>query len=74
MKKRSLLSHLWHGLAAIGLAFSLVAPAAAQSIPMAATPILALKSAPGLVMLTMSRDHRLYYAAYNDTSDLDGDG
>ena len=37
-------------------------------------PLLALKSAPGLVMLTMSRDHRLFYAAYNDASDLNGDG
>lgn len=48
--------------------------AAAQTIPIAQTPILALKTAPGLVMLNMSRDHRLYYSAYNDTSDLNGDG
>lgn len=27
-----------------------------------------------MVMLTMSRDHTLYYAAYNDASDLTGDG
>lgn len=44
------------------------------TVNMAQVPLLALKSAPGLVMLTMSRDHRLYYAAYNDTSDIDGDG
>ena len=52
------------------------APAAlAQpTVSLAQVPLLALKSAPGLVMLTMSRDHRLFYAAYNDTSDLDGDG
>ena len=47
---------------------------AQTTVSMAQVPLLALKSAPGLVMLTMSRDHRLYYAAYNDTSDLDGDG
>lgn len=47
---------------------------AQSTVSMAQTPLLALKSAPGLVMLTMSRDHRLFYAAYNDTSDLDGDG
>ena len=29
---------------------------------------------PPLVMLTMARDHRLYYEAYNDASDIDGDG
>ncbi len=29
---------------------------------------------PPLVMLVMGRDHKLYYEAYNDASDLDGDG
>ncbi|HAL40334.1 MAG TPA: hypothetical protein DCP03_20440 [Polaromonas sp.] len=47
---------------------------AQTTVNMAQVPLLALKSAPGLVMLTMSRDHRLFYAAYNDTSDIDGDG
>jgi len=31
-------------------------------------------SAPGLVMFVMGRDHKLYYEAYNDASDLDDDG
>ncbi len=30
--------------------------------------------APPLVMLVMERDHKLYYEAYNDAIDLDGDG
>ena len=47
---------------------------AQSTVSLAQIPLLALKSAPGLVMLTMSRDHRLFYAAYNDTSDLNGDG
>lgn len=29
---------------------------------------------PPMVMLTMARDHRLYYEAYNDASDIDEDG
>ncbi len=29
---------------------------------------------PPLVMLTMARNHKLYYEAYNDISDLDNDG
>ena len=29
---------------------------------------------PPLNMLVMGRDHKLYYEAYNDASDLDGDG
>ena len=47
---------------------------AQTTVNLATVPLLALKSAPGLVMLTMSRDHRLFYAAYNDTSDINGDG
>jgi type IV pilus assembly protein PilY1 len=31
-------------------------------------------SVPPLVMLVMGRNHKLYYEAYNDASDLDGDG
>ena len=31
-------------------------------------------SAPPLTMLIMGRDHTLYYEAYNDASDLTGDG
>ena len=60
----------------VTLLLTALAPTAlAQStVSLAQIPLLALKSAPGLVMLTMSRDHRLFYAAYNDTSDLDGDG
>ena len=29
---------------------------------------------PPMVMLVLGRDHKLYYEAYNDASDLDGDG
>jgi type IV pilus assembly protein PilY1 len=58
---------------AIGL-FSSLSWAQASTVQLAQIPMLALKSAPGLVMLNMSRDNRLYYAAYNDISDLNGDG
>ena len=46
----------------------------AQTIDLAKAPLLTLKTAPGLVMLTMGRDLSLYKAAYNDLVDLDGDG
>lgn len=36
-------------------------------------PFLA-SAAPPLVMLVMSRDHRLFFKAYNDVMDLDDDG
>lgn len=38
------------------------------------TPLFVSESAPPLNMLVMGRDHKLYYEAYNDASDLDGDG
>ena len=37
-------------------------------------PLTSVEQATPQVMLTMTRDHQLYYAAYNDYSDLDGDG
>lgn len=41
---------------------------------LAQTPLFVSESAPPLNMLVMGRDHKLYYEAYNDASDLDGDG
>jgi type IV pilus assembly protein PilY1 len=40
----------------------------------AAVPPFITAGAPPLLMLVMGRDHKLYYEAYNDASDLDGDG
>ncbi len=40
----------------------------------AQSPLFVGISAPPLVMLVMARDHKLYYEAYNDASDLNGDG
>jgi type IV pilus assembly protein PilY1 len=37
-------------------------------------PVSANQSAPPIVMLTISRDQQLHYKAYNDYSDLDGNG
>ncbi|MEW6266809.1 MAG: hypothetical protein AB1641_27355 [Thermodesulfobacteriota bacterium] len=39
-----------------------------------ATPPFISAGSPPLVLLVMGRDHKLYYEAYNDASDLDGDG
>ena len=38
-----------------------------------APPPFITEGAPPLVMLAMGRDHKLYYEAYNDASDLDED-
>jgi type IV pilus assembly protein PilY1 len=40
----------------------------------AQTPLFTSESAPPLNMLVMGRDHKLYYEAYNDASDLNADG
>jgi type IV pilus assembly protein PilY1 len=40
----------------------------------AQSPLFVGISAPPLIMLIMGRDHKLYYEAYNDASDLNGDG
>ncbi|MBS0428966.1 MAG: hypothetical protein JSR41_16945, partial [Proteobacteria bacterium] len=36
------------------------------------TPLFVSQSYPPLNMLVMGRDHKMYYEAYNDASDLDG--
>lgn len=38
------------------------------------TPIFVNQAQPPLNMLVMGRDHKLYYEAYNDASDIDNDG
>ena len=54
---------------------SLALPSAwAGSINLSQEPLFLTQSQSPLVMLTMARDHKLYYEAYNDYSDLDGDG
>lgn len=40
----------------------------------AQTPLYLDDAVPPLNMLVMGKDHKIYYEAYNDASDLDGDG
>ena len=40
----------------------------------ASEPLYTSRTVTPLNMLVMGRDHKLYYEAYNDASDLDGDG
>ncbi|WP_424192333.1 pilus assembly protein [Ampullimonas aquatilis] len=47
--------------------------ASAQTIPRL-PPHIGKKQASPMIMLNMSRDHQLSYKAYNEYSDLDGDG
>jgi type IV pilus assembly protein PilY1 len=51
-----------------------VEPAMPTMAEYSSSPIFTVATAPPLVMLVMGRDHKLYYEAYNDASDLNGDG
>ena len=46
----------------------------AGNLNLADTPLFVTTTVPPLTMLVMGRDHKLYYEAYNDASDLNGDG
>ena len=54
--------------------FAIFAASSAQAFLIAQEPLFLTESQPPLIMLNMTRDHRLYYEAYNDYSDLNGDG
>ena len=54
------------------LSVGLVSWTQAATIPNA--PLIAQQNAKPMVMLVSSKDHRLFYEAYNDASDIDGDG
>ena len=52
-------------------------PARAQQaapLPISDLPLYLAQALPPLNMLVMGKDHKNYYEAYNDASDLDGDG
>ena len=45
-----------------------------ENVDYAATPPFITTVAPPLVLIVMGRDHKLYFEAYDDHTDLDGDG
>jgi type IV pilus assembly protein PilY1 len=49
-------------------------PSASADIDIATSPLFAQVVYPPLNMLVMGKEHRLWYEAYNDASDLNGDG
>lgn len=57
-------------LAVLGGAFH----AAAAPLLIPNVPLTATVNAKPMTMLIAGRDHRLFYEAYNDASDIDGDG
>ncbi len=50
------------------------ATARPTDLDLAKAPLFVTETVPPLTLLVMGRDHKLYYEAYNDASDLNGDG
>ena len=58
----------------LGHAPDALAQASAGGIDVAQQPLFTQSGQPPLNMLVMGKDHKIYYEAYNDASDLNGDG
>ncbi len=56
------------------LGASLVAAVSTSAVTIPNSPLTVQPTAKAMVMLAMGRDHRMFYEAYNDASDIDGDG
>lgn len=59
---------------ALGLCLSISSVSAAPSTVLSQTPLFVSEAVPPLVMLVLGKDHSLFFEAYNDASDLNGDG
>jgi type IV pilus assembly protein PilY1 len=58
---------------AFGLGLQLAA-SMTHAVTIPDTPLVTQITAKPMVMLTAGKDHKLFYEAYNDASDIDGDG
>jgi type IV pilus assembly protein PilY1 len=56
------------------LAMLALANPASAEIPIPSVPLNMGQSSPPVVMLVAGKDHKMFYAAYDDRTDLDGDG
>ena len=56
------------------LAISQSVPTPPALLNLAEAPLFTQNTVPPLNMLVMGKDHKIYYEAYNDASDLDGNG
>lgn len=58
----------------LSLIISVPGASAASSSLLSQTPLFVSEAVPPLVMLVLGKDHSLFFEAYTDSSDLDGDG
>ncbi len=72
--KRSRLSHLNTALKITSVAAIVSATFSVSALTWPSKPLGATVSAKPMTMLVAGRDHKFFYEAYNDASDIDGDG
>lgn len=63
-----------NSLAVVALCASILCGTATASVTIPNVPLVTQITAKPMVMLTVGKDHRMFYEAYNDASDIDGDG
>ena len=68
-----MMKHINHKVIA-GCGLYLLAYAAAANLELSDRPLGIGALANPMVMITLARDHTLYYESYNDATDLDGNG
>lgn len=56
------------------LSLSMLPTSFAATLDLSQTPLFLTDSVPPLTLLVVSKDHKLYFEAYDDASDIDGDG
>ena len=73
MRALNIRKSVLHIAAGIGFGWVLTV-GSASALDISDSPLFLPGAVPPLNMLVMGRDHTLYYEAYNDASDLNGDG
>lgn len=75
MMRRSAMRRLTSNMLGMGgVAVLLALPLPGNALTLSNEPLFLTGAVQPLVMLNISKDHQLSYKAYNDYSDLDGDG
>ncbi len=70
----TVLSKLNHALQAAAITTIVMSTVSVSALDWPTKPLSATVSAKPLTMLIAGRDHKFFYEAYNDASDIDGDG
>ena len=58
----------------VALTTAVFAALASSAVTIPNTPLVTQMNAKPMVMLVAGKDHKLFYEAYNDAADIDGDG